>query len=58
MLDLTGGRLAVALGEPAYARVGVNWESREPITALMLEQLEELGLPLATVLHETHGIAA
>jgi hypothetical protein len=59
MLNVTGGRLAFALGEPAYARVGgIYWESHEPITTQILQQLEELGLPLATVLHETHDITA
>jgi hypothetical protein len=58
-LDLTGGRLSVTLGDLAYAEVdGVSWESREPITAELLAQLEQLGLPLTTVLHETHGITA
>jgi hypothetical protein len=43
----------------AYAQVdGVSWESREPISAQTLQQLEELGLPLATVLHETSAITA
>jgi hypothetical protein len=59
MLDLTGGRLSIALGDMAYAQVdGVSWESREPISAQTLQQLEELGLPLATVLYEASGITA
>jgi hypothetical protein len=59
MLDLTGGRLSIALGDMAYAQVnGVSWESREPIRAQTLQQLEELGLPLATVLYEASGITA
>ena len=59
MLDLTGGRLSIALGDMAYAQVdGVSWESREPISAQTLQQLEELGLPLATVLYETSAITA
>jgi hypothetical protein len=59
MLDLTGGRMSIALGNIAYAQVdGVSWESREPISAQTLEQLEELGLPLATVLYVAGGITA
>jgi hypothetical protein len=59
MLDLTGGRLSIALGDMAYAQVdGISWESREPISAQTLQQLEELGLPLATVLYGTSGITA
>jgi hypothetical protein len=59
MLDLTGGRLSIALGDMAYAQVdGVSWESREPISAQTLQQLEELGLPIATVLYEASGITA
>jgi hypothetical protein len=59
MLDLTGGRLSIALGDMAYAQFnGVSWESREPIRAQTLQQLEELGLPLATVLYEASGITA
>jgi hypothetical protein len=59
MLDLNGGRLSIALGDMAYARVnGVSWESREPISAQTLQQLEELGLPIATVLYEAGGITA
>jgi hypothetical protein len=59
MLDLTGGRLSIALGDVAYAQVnGVSWESREQISAQTLQQLEELGLPIATVLSEASGITA
>jgi hypothetical protein len=59
MLDLTGGRLSIALGHMVYAQVGgVSWESREPITAQTLQQLEELRLPLATVLYEASNITA
>jgi hypothetical protein len=59
MLDLSGGRLSIALGDVAYVQVdGVSWESREPIGSQTLEQLEELGLPLAVVLYETDGITA
>jgi hypothetical protein len=59
MLDLSGGRLSIALGDVAYVQVdGVSWESREPISSQTLEQLEELGLPLAVVLYETDGITA
>jgi hypothetical protein len=59
MLDLTGGRLSITLGDMAYAQVdGVSWESREPISTQTLQQLEELGLPLATVLYEATGITA
>jgi hypothetical protein len=59
MLDLTGGRLSLTLGGPAYAEInGVSWESREPISAQILEQLEELGLPLTAVLDETDDMTA
>jgi hypothetical protein len=40
-----------------YADIdGVSWESREPINAQTLAQLEELGLPLATVLYEARDL--
>jgi hypothetical protein len=59
MLDLTGGRLSIGLGDVAYAQVnGVSWESREPISAQTLQQLEELRLPIATVLYDTSGLTA
>jgi hypothetical protein len=58
MLDLTGGRLSITLGDMAYARIhGISWESREPISAQTLQQLEELRLPIATVLHQ-EGLTA
>jgi hypothetical protein len=57
MVDLTGGRLSIALGDVVYADIdGVSWESREPINAQTLAQLEELGLPLATVLYEARDL--
>jgi hypothetical protein len=59
MLDLTGGRLSITLGDMAYAQVhGISMESREPISTRTLQQLEELGLPLASVLYETSDITA
>lgn len=59
VVEVNGGRVAVSLGEPVYARInGAVLESSSVIDAGRLRELERSGVSFAQILGATASIAS